>query len=129
MDYRPTTIESNERRWRDALVVLFLPLALLFAPVGWLIYFVRRFYSLRSLGFWVAGSGRDAFEYQEPNDGRVERLTIGGEMIIGGPDVVYVPTEEEWNQRMPQWDRGRREEIIENVKRILGTKRYEYDYS
>jgi len=43
--------------------------------------------------------------------------------------VVYVPTEDEWQQEMPAWARGRREEIIENVRRDLGTKHYEYVFS
>jgi hypothetical protein len=129
MDYRPTTIESNERRWRDALVIVLLPLSLLLLPIGWPLYFVRRSYWLKVHGFWVAREGRDAIEYQELHNGRIERLTIGGEMMVGAPHVVYVPTEEEWRQTMPEWAQGRREEIIENVKRKLGTKRYEYDYS
>jgi len=129
MDYRPTTIESNERGWRDALVVILIPLSLLLLPIGWPIYFVRRLYWLRQHGFWVTRQGRDAIEYQELRDGRVERLTIGGEMMVGAPHLVYIPTEEEWRQTMPLWAHGRRDEIIANVKRKLGTKRYEYAYS
>jgi hypothetical protein len=127
MDYRPTTIESNERRWRDALVIVLLPLSLLLLPIGWLLYFARRSYWLRVRGFWVTREGRDAIEYQELHNGRVERLTLGGEMMVGAPHVVYVPTEEEWRQTMPEWAQGRRDEIIANVRRQLGTKRYEYD--
>ena len=129
MEYRPTTMESNERRWRDAFMIVLLPLALLFLPIGWLLYFIRRFYWLRARGFWVTRQGRDAIEYQELREGGVEELTIGGEMMVGAPHVVYVPNEEEWVQTMPDWAQGRREEIIANVRRKLGTKRYEYVYS
>lgn len=129
MEYRPTTIESNERRWRDAFIIVLLPLALLFLPIGWLLYFIRRFYWLRVRGFWVTRQGRDEIEYQELREGGVERLTISGEMMVGAPDVVYVPTEEEWLHTMPEWSQGRREEIIAKVRRKLGTKRYEYVYS
>ena len=125
MDYRPTTIESNERRWRDWLVVLALPLTFL----SWPLQFVRRWYWLKARGFWAAGAGRDAVEYQELRSGRVERLTIDGEMMIGARHVVYVPNEKEWRQTMPAWAQGRRMEIVDNVKRRLGTKHYEYDYS
>jgi hypothetical protein len=127
MDYRPTTIESNERRWHDALVIVLLPLSLLLLPIGWPLYFARRSYWLRVRGFWVTREGRDAIEYQQLHNGRVERLTIGGEMMVGAPHVVYVPTEEEWRQTMPEWAQGRRDEIIANLRRKLGTKRYEYD--
>ena len=122
-------MESNERRWRDAFMIVLLPLALLFLPIGWLLYFIRRFYWLRARGFWVTRQGRDAIEYQELREGGVEELTIGGEMMVGAPHVVYVPNEEEWVQTMPDWAQGRREEIIANVRRKLGTKRYEYVYS
>jgi hypothetical protein len=129
MDFQPTTIESGERRWADAFAVLLLILSLVFFPILWPLYFVRRRYHLRSRGYWVVRQGRDAIEYQEMHDGKVERLIIGGEMLVGAPHVVYVPTAEEWQQTMPEWAQGRREEIIENVKGKLGTKNYEYDYS
>ena len=122
MDFRPTTIESNERRWADAFAILLILLSFLFFPITWPLYQVRRYYGLRVRGFWVTRKGRDAIEYQELQNGKVERLTIGGEMMAIGPHVVYVPSEEEWEQTMPQWGRGRRAEIIENVKRALGTK-------
>ena len=125
MDYRPTTIESNERRWRDALIILVLPLTLFFWPV----YVVRRWYWLKARGFWATRLDRDAIEYQELRSGRVERLTIEGEMMIGAPHVIYVPTEKEWQQTMPDWAQGRRIEIIDKVKLRLGAKHYEYDYS
>ena len=129
MDFRPTTIESNQRQWPDALVLVLLPFALVLLPIGWLIYFVRRFYWLRAYGFWVTQTGRDEIEYQELHDGSVDRITIFGERLVSAPHVVYVPSPEEWQQTMLSWARGRREEIIENMKRKLGTKKYEYDYS
>jgi hypothetical protein len=110
-------------------MIVLLPLALLFLPIGWFLYFVRRSYWLRVRGYWVTRQGRDAIEYQELREGRVERLTIGGEMMVGAPHLVYVPTEQEWLQTMPEWSQGRREEIIANVRNKLGTKRYEYVYS
>jgi hypothetical protein len=129
MDYRPTTIESNERRARDAFAIVLVLLSLILLPIAWPLYFVCRSYWLRARGFWVTREGRDAIEYQELHNGRVERLTIGGEMMIGAPHLIYVPTEEEWRRTMPEWAQERREEIVANVKSKLGTKRYEYDYS
>ena len=126
MDYQPTTIESNERGWRDALVVVLLPLWILFLQIAWPLYFVRRSYSLRKHGFWVTREGRDSIEYQELCDGSVRRLTIGGELRVKGPRVVYIPTEAEWQQWQPAWAQGRREEIVEKVRRALGTKNYEF---
>jgi len=129
MDVRPTTSESNERRWTDAFAVLLILLSLLFFPITWPLYQVRRYYGLKIRGFWVRPEGRDAIEYQEIHEGKVQRLIIAGEMVVKAPHVVYIPTEAEWQESMPQWARGRRDEIIENVKRGLGTKNYEYDFS
>ena len=56
----------------------------------------------------------------------VEHLTIGGEMMAVGPHVIYVPTEEEWGETAPEWAQGRRDEILERVKGVLGRKNYEY---
>jgi hypothetical protein len=129
MDFRPTTIESNERRWADAFAGLLILFSVLFFPILWPLYHLRRYYGLRFRGFWVAPKGRDAFEYQELCDGGMERLIIGGELMAIGRHVVYVPSEQEWQTTMPRWAQGRRDEIIQNVQRGLGTKNYEYVFS
>ena len=129
MDYRPTTIESNEGRWADAFAVVLIIISLLLFPITWPVSELWRYYRLKSRGFWVSRKGRDAIEYQELRDGKVLRLVIAGEMVVKRPHVVYVPTEAQWQQTMPAWARGRREDIIENMKRALGTKNYEYVFS
>jgi hypothetical protein len=35
-------------------------------------------------------------------------------------------TEAEWQQWMPSWAQGLREEIVEKVRRALGNKKYEF---
>ena len=70
VDFRPTTIESNERRLADALAVLLILFSLLFFPITWPLYQVRRYYRLKSQGFWVTRKGRDAIEYQELRNGK-----------------------------------------------------------
>jgi hypothetical protein len=129
MDFRPPTIESNDRRWVDAFAFVLVLLSVLFFPILWPLHLVRRHYGLRVRGFWIARKGRDAFEYQELRNGRVERLIIGGELMAIGQHVVYVPNEQEWETTMPLWSQGRRDEIIQNVQRGLGTKNYEYVFS
>jgi len=126
MDYHPTTIQSNERPWSDALAVVLLLLAILLFPITWPISQLWRYYRLKSRGYDVTREGRDAIEYQELCNGKVRRLTIAGEMIMKRPHVIYVPTEAEWQEWMPSWAQGRREEIVEKVKRALGNKKYEF---
>jgi hypothetical protein len=115
MDYRPTTIESSERPWADIFAVVLIVLSLFLFPITWPLSQLWRYYRLKSRGY-----------DQELCNGKVRRLTIAGEMVVKGPHVVYVPTEAEWQLWMPPWAQGRREEIVENVKRALGDKNYEY---
>jgi len=129
MDYHPTTIQSGERPWSDALAVFILLLAILFFPITWPLSKLWRHYRLYSRGFYVTGKGRDLIEYQERRDGTICRLTLYRELMAPPPNLVYVPTEDEWQRDMPAWARERRQEIIENVKRALGTKRYEFVFS
>ncbi len=126
MDYRPTLIESNESPWSDLLAVLLLVIFVLLFPITWPMGHIQRLYALKRRGFWARRLGRDPIEYQELHDGSMRRLLIAGEMIIGGPHVVYVPSITDWDQSVPEWARGRRDEIIEKVKRDLGTRSYEY---
>lgn len=126
MDYQPTTIESNERTLPDWLAVLLIVPLLILSPITWPLYQLWRFYQLKSRGYYVTRKYRDAIEYQELRDGKVRRLTIDGERMVKGPHVIYVPTEVKWQEWMPSWAQGRREEIIQNVKHYLGTKRYEF---
>jgi len=126
MDYRPTTVESNEQPWSDSFAFILFLLLILLLPIIWPVTELWRYYRLYSRGFWVTRKGRDSIEYQERRDRSIRRLTIDGEMLVKGPHVVYVPTENEWERRMPAWAHGRREEIIANVKRDLGTKHYKF---
>ncbi|HYE75797.1 MAG TPA: hypothetical protein VEF04_20810, partial [Blastocatellia bacterium] len=90
---------------------------------------VRRQYSLRFRGYWVARKGRDSIEYAERHADKVEQIIIDGEMMAVRPHVVYLPTEEEWQKKMPEWAQGRRDEIIGRVKDFLSSKNYESDES
>jgi len=110
------------------MVLLFILVVLVY-PVFWLIYELRRFYRLRTRGFWAFREGRDNITYEERRNSSIQRLTIYGEMMYRAPHVIYVPNEEEWERKMPEWAQGRRAEILENVQQVLGTKNYEYVWS
>jgi hypothetical protein len=125
-NYRPTTIQSNEQPLRDAAAVIVVLFAFIVFPIVWPATELWRYYRLYTCGFFVTRKGRDAVEYQERVDHTIRRLLIGGEMAVKGRHVVYVPTDERWNRTMPAWARGRRAEIFDNVKRALGTKRFEF---
>jgi|SRR5215831_4549097 len=88
---------------------------------------LRRRYRLRKDGYLVGPEGRDSIRYDELADGNVRSLIISGEMLTGAPHVVYLPDPESWEKSMPAWAQCRRLEIIERVKKALGTKRYQFD--
>jgi hypothetical protein len=126
MDYRPTTIQSQEQPWSDAFAVILLLFAIVLFPIMWPVTELWRYYRLYHRGFWARRKGRDSIEYQERRDRTIRRLEIDAEMMARGPHAVYVPTEDEWDSTMPAWARGRRGEIVDNVRRALGTKNYEF---
>src|ERR1051326_8830593 len=112
MDYRPTTIQSPQRQWRNTFAVLLLLLVILLFPVMWPATELWRYYRLYSRGYWAKRKGRDSIEYQERHDDRtIRRFEIEGEMMVGAPHAVYLPPEDEWNRTVPVWARGRRDEI------------------
>lgn len=125
-NFYPSIIESRLRTVPDAVAFVLIPLALLLALITWPFFQLWRYYQLKSRGYHITGKTRNEIEYQELNEGKLRRLTIYVETMVKAPDVVYLPTETEWEQHMPSWAQGRREEIVERVKRALGTKRYEY---
>ena len=113
----------------DILIILLLVVLLVLYPFLWVVYQLRRFFRLRTRGFFVSREGRNSIEYEERRAGVTQRLIIYGEPMVSAPYVVYVPDEEEWQKEMPEWAHGRRGEILENIKLALGTKNYEYDMS
>jgi hypothetical protein len=87
---------------------------------------LRSRHQLHKEGYLVGPEGRDQIRYQELADGSVRSLTIDGEMLTGAPHVVYLPDSETWEKKMPPWAQPRRAEIVERVKKALGTKRYQF---
>jgi hypothetical protein len=103
------------------LLALLVALALLL--LGW--YMLRRQYWLRVRGFWAVGKFH-AIEYEERHGGKIERLIIPGESMARGRNLVYAPSREQWDTKMPAWARGRRNEVLAKARICLGTKNYEF---
>ncbi|MGH9967572.1 MAG: hypothetical protein ACREBG_07025 [Pyrinomonadaceae bacterium] len=114
---------------KDLGMLLYVFLLFLLWPFFYLYAEARRQYSLSRRGYWARRAGRDSIRYEEKRGRSVEHVIIDGEMMAVGPHVIYVPTDEEWKKSAPEWAQGRRDEILERVKGILGSRSYEYDYS
>jgi hypothetical protein len=81
---------------------------------------------LRKHGFRVRWCGRDSFYYEEVVAGQIRRLLLDGYLMGRGPRSVYFPPPDEWRQKMPDWARDRRDEILARVRQELGTKHFRY---
>lgn len=79
----------------------------------------------RAKGYRVDHEGRDNIFYEERVGDKSRRLTIEGEMLVPG-HAVYVPDDKEWRERMPEWARDRKAEIIARIKEELGTRDHEF---
>jgi hypothetical protein len=81
-------------------------------------------------GFWVryispniVRADRDDFaiEYHEGK----KSLILHGKLLEGSKRLITVPRTQDWDTKMPDWARGRREEIRERIKTELNPKVYE----
>lgn len=71
---------------------------------------------------WRCGhQGKDLLYYEEWGDGQWRRLVIDGELLAARDPhhLVFLPSETDW-QRLPDWARGRRAEILQRVRQGLG---------
>ncbi|MET0552705.1 MAG: hypothetical protein ABW221_06690 [Vicinamibacteria bacterium] len=80
--------------------------------------FVRR-------GYDASPHFRDEVRYVErAPDGSSRQIVLGGEMLVGAPNVIEVPSDDRWDAEMPGWAKGRKREILDRVLERLGRDRY-----
>jgi hypothetical protein len=87
---------------------------------------VRSSWHLRKHGYRVRWYGRDSFYYEELEAGQIRRLMLDGYLMTRGPRHVYFPDPKDWQQKMPDWARDRRDEILARVRDELGAKHFRY---
>jgi hypothetical protein len=83
--------------------------------IGWLqLQFARRGYRARL-------DGRDNVLYEERDlTGMLQRVVLEGEMLVRGPHVLYVPDDLNWNESMPAWLHGRRQQVLDRIAKAIG---------
>ncbi len=87
---------------------------------------VRSSWHLRRQGYRVRWYGRDSFYYEEIEAGQIRRLMICGELMARGPRHVYFPDPDDWQRKMPDWAKDRRDEILNRISDELGSKHFRY---
>jgi hypothetical protein len=76
----------------------------------------RRF---RTRGYRIGGS-RDWITYEERVTDTTSR-SIQFYRDLGSPSALYVPSDAAWDDKVPEWARGRRTTILARVKAQLGS--------
>lgn len=70
---------------------------------------------------WTLGPKDCRYEERTPT-GRIQFLPFVREILGDGypaPSRVHLPSEAEWDDRVPQWARGRRAEIVKRISEAL----------
>jgi hypothetical protein len=85
----------------------------------------RRRWEFVSRGYDASRHFRDQVRYVERAPGGTDReLVLDGEMLVGAPHVIYVPSDSRWEADMPAWAKGRKREILARVLECLGRDGY-----
>jgi hypothetical protein len=82
----------------------------------------------RRTGYRTRPSGREAWVYEEIDAaGNVRELKLTGELLVGAPSAVYLPSSTEWRDSMPEWARDRRTEIVGRIAGSLSQAGWTYE--
>ena len=95
---------------------------------------IRRQYWLRTQVFWAEfkqSVGDSIVLYEEFHKGRIEQIIIKGffdKDFMNRPYTINIPTDEKWQENMPEWAKWRKGEIVKRMKIFLDPQKYGYDY-
>lgn len=81
-------------------------------------HFRKKF--IRENSYWIAPAGRDEIEYQELRHGQWFKMKIYAELMVKGPRLIYVPTDEEWRAKAPEWAKRRQTVIFDRLRSFKG---------
>lgn len=84
---------------------------------------IRSALHLRHRGFRVRFSGPEILLYEEATvGGKTRHLKFRYGPIAKGKLGIYWPSQEAWQREMPDWAKGRREEILDRIRQDLGSR-------
>jgi hypothetical protein len=78
--------------------------------------YVDSLFRFRKRGFRSFFAGSE-FYYEECRRDGIQTVKFGREIQGKGPDVIWVPSQEDWDRVVPEFARGRRAEIINRIYR------------
>lgn len=84
---------------------------------------IRSSLRLRRQGYRIRGHGPEMFRYEEMiDDGEIRQLKFGLGHLAGRKVGIYWPSNEAWQRDMPDWAKGRREEIYDRIRGEFGSR-------
>jgi hypothetical protein len=113
--------------WKESMLKFLVLTSAIGLLLGWVVW--NKYRETRR-GFWVryispnvlrADRNDFAIEYHEGE----QSLMLYGKLLEGSKRVVSVPATQEWEAKMPEWAKGRREEIRGRIKADLNPRVYE----
>lgn len=93
--------------------LLLLPVGII--PIAYLIYILRRSFTLRRRGYYVRHSRQHPVIYEETRGDSIVSVPIHTEGFEPGRNDVIVPTRAEWLHSAPEWAKNRRDEIFKRI--------------
>lgn len=113
--------------WKESMLKFLIAMFAIGLLLGWVVW--NKYREIRR-GFWVRyispnilrGDPDDfAIEYHEGE----KSLMLYGKLLERSKRLVTIPSTQEWETKMPEWAKGRREEIRGRIKADLNPKVYE----
>ena len=78
-------------------------------------------------GFYPGRRVGNQWLYEELHEEEVEWLELPLDYVGRGEYEIHIPGEHDWIARMPDWARGRRDEIVERLQSVFKRSQIHFD--
>ena len=113
--------------WKESMLKFLIAMSAIGLLLGWVVW--NKYRETRR-GFWVRYISPNILR-ADPDDFAIEyhegekSLMLYGKLLERSKRLVTIPSTQEWETKMPEWAKGRREEIRGRIKADLNPKVYE----
>jgi hypothetical protein len=83
--------------------------------------------ALSRRGFHPGRRAGNVWLYEELHGDQVESLGLPLDYVGRGEYEIHIPGERDWIARMPDWARGRRDEIVERLQTVFKRSQIHFD--
>ena len=87
---------------------------------------LRSIARLHKHGYRLVTREPGCFDYEELAAGQARRFIFESDIMTKGPYRIYMSNPDHWRQRVPEWAKDRREEIVGRVREEYKTKDVAY---